>query len=126
MAEKRALQAAILIFGLVPVLGGLFGAVTGYPGEDGGGFPAQHYRYLSGLLLGIGLAFYACIPAIERRGPIIATLAAIVFLGGLARFGGHLLGGDIDGPSAFALVMELAVTPAIALWQRRVAARISG
>jgi hypothetical protein len=106
----------------VPVGGGLWG-VLGHMGTTGGA-SASHARYLSGLLLGIGLAFWAIIPTIERRGEIVRALAAIVFVGGLARLAGALQAGFPTGVS-WALVMELAVTPLLALWRERVARRLT-
>jgi hypothetical protein len=80
-----------------------------------------HYRYLSGLLLGIGLAFWLMIPRIERHGPAVRLLTAIVFVGGLGRLLGGVLHGFPPGPMTWALAMELVVTPLICLWQWRVA-----
>ena len=39
-----------------------------------------HTAYLSGLLLGIGLAFWSVIPTIERRGQIFALMTFLVCL----------------------------------------------
>ena len=119
--ERRLLQIAIALAACVPVVGGVLGAVYGpavfgLHGAIGG---ASHVRYLSGLLLGIGFAFWSCIPGIERRGDLVRLLAVIVVTGGLARLAGDLAHGD-PGPMRWALVMELIVTPALALWQRRI------
>ena len=126
--ERRLLQLAVAIGCLVPFTAGGQGAVLGHSfleGELPGAVPEfdNHVRYLSGLLLGIGLAFAACIPTIERRSELLAVLTGIVVVGGLARLGGldvrqppgtgHLLG----------LAMELLVVPLLLAWQRRVARR---
>ncbi|HEX2818469.1 MAG TPA: DUF4345 family protein [Phenylobacterium sp.] len=120
--ERRLLQAVIAIAGFVPVGAGLWGAL-GRMGTIGSA-SASEARYLSGLLLGIGLVFWACIPTIERRGAVVRALAAIVAIGGLARVLGALQTGF---PSAVVLplVMELGVTPAIALWRERVERRLA-
>ena len=120
--ERRALQIAILLAGIVPVLGGGAGAVLGERafGSWAGAAEDSHMRYLSGLLLAIGLAYWACIPKVERRGEIVRLLTLIVIVGGLARLGGVLVAGD-PGPMRWALVMELGVAPLIWLWQARVA-----
>ena len=121
MTEKRALQFAVGIAGLVPVTAGGLGAI--WPealGLVGRGDALSHLSYLSGLLLGLGLAFWSTIPAIERSR-IFGMLAAIIVLGGLARL---LLAARLGawGLSAtLPLVMELGVTPALWLWQRRIA-----
>jgi hypothetical protein len=83
-----------------------------------------HYRYLSGLLLGIGTLFFLSIPRIERYSVRFRVLGTVVFVGGLARFGGLLSAGVPDPPMLFGLVMELAVTPTICFWQARIAVRI--
>jgi hypothetical protein len=120
--ERRLLQLAILLAGLVPVFGGGAGVLLGarafgdWPGAAGD----SHVRYLSGLLLAIGLTYWACVPTIERRGEIVRLLTFIVFVGGLARLGGVVAAGD-PGAMRWALVMELGVAPLIALWQARVA-----
>ena len=123
--ERRALQIAIGLAACVPVAGGLKGAWLGARGFGvwPGGAADSHFRYLSGLLLAIGLIYWACIPAVERRRPLIRALTAIVVAGGLARLAGWLfLGGD-PGSMRWALIMELGVAPALCLWQAKVAAR---
>lgn len=120
--ERRALQIVIFLAGLVPVLAGGVGAVMGEAafGSWAGAGEDSHIRYLSGLLLGIGLVFWGCAPTIERRGEVIRVLTGIVVIGGLARLGGVLAHGD-PGRIRWALVMELVVTPLLCLWQARIA-----
>ena len=113
--ERRLLQLTIALAGLVPVGGGGWGAL-GYWHDD------SHSRYLSGLLLGIGLTFWWTIPTIERRGPIVRGLAIIVVIGGLARLGAVIQHGSA---LSLPLAMELAVTPLIALWRERVERRLA-
>jgi hypothetical protein len=118
--NRRALQIAIAIAGCVPVAAGLAGVLVGTSMVDLAAAPPpldSHYRYLSGLLLGIGLAFWAMIPRIERHGPAVRLLTFVVFLGGLGRLFGALLHGFPGGAMTWALAMELVVTPAICLWQ---------
>lgn len=120
--EKRLLQAVVCIACLVPLGAGGAGMILGpwmvkgdvVPGLD------SHFRYLSGLLLAIGIAFLTTVPRIETQGARFKLLTAIVLMGGLGRLIALL---SIDGvtPSMYAaLAMELAVTPALALWQHRV------
>ncbi len=82
---------------------------------------ATHGAYLSGLLAGLGLAFWAQIPAIETRGRILGLLTAIVVLGGLARLYAASRLGAWTPSVTLPLLMELGVTPALYAWQRRVA-----
>ena len=121
MTEKRALQFAIALAGLVPVTAGGLGAM--WPealGLAGRSEALSHLSYLSGLLLGLGLAFWSMIPSIEQRGRMFGTLAAIVALGGLARLVLAARLGAWGLSATLPLVMELGVTPALWLWQRRV------
>ena len=120
--ERRLLQAAIALAGLVPVGGGLWG-VLGHMSTQGV-LSASNARYLSGLLLGIGLTFWIAIPTIERRGTIVRGVAAIVVIGGLARLAGALLVTGFPPAVSLPLVMELGVTPLIALWRERVERRL--
>jgi hypothetical protein len=120
--EKRALQVAVAIAGLVPVTAGGLGAVRpALLALAGAPSALTHAAYLSGLLLGIGLVFWSLIPTIERQTRIFTLLTFVVVLGGLARaFAALRLGAG--GPSVILpLVMELGVTPLLCLWQRRVA-----
>jgi Domain of unknown function (DUF4345) len=126
MTEKRLLQAAVALACLVPISAGGFGVIRGPAMLDivAAAPAAAHFRYLSGLLLGIGLGFVAMLPRIEAHARGFRLLAAIVVVGGFGRLLSVALSGAIDAVTLFALAMELAVTPALALWQSRVA-RIS-
>jgi hypothetical protein len=121
--ERRLLQLAVLLAACVPVGAGTAGAVRGAAalGAWPGASADSQDRYLSGLLLAIGLAFWVAIPSIERRALIFRTLTFVVFVGGLARLAGLFLAGD-PGPIRWALVMELIIAPHLCLWQARIAA----
>jgi hypothetical protein len=123
--EIRALQLAIVLGALVPVYGGAMGVLHGANafGAWPGAAADSQVRYLSGLLLAIGLGYWACAPTIERRGREIRLLTMIVLIGGLSRLAGVFLAGD-PGRMWWTLGMELAVAPAIGLWQARVAAGV--
>lgn len=126
-AERRALQAVILAGGCVPVGAGLIGILAGpgaFAAAEASPTLSSHVAYLSGLLLAIGLGFWSCIPRVEVRGHRIRLLAAIVVVGGLARLLALATTGVPQTPHLLALVMELGVTPGIALWQARVASRL--
>jgi hypothetical protein len=118
--QRSALQVAVAVAGLVPVTAGTLGALRpallGLAGAPGA---LTHVGYLSGLLLGIGLGFWSLIPQIERQGRAFGLLTAIVVLGGLARL---VLAVRLEswGLSVILpLMMELAVTPVLWSWQRR-------
>ena len=131
--ERRLLQAAIAVVGLVPIVGGAAGIVFGASAFD----PAatlntsdavavdSHVRYLSGLLLAIGIAFYGLIATIERQTLLVRVLTGLVVTGGLARLYGVIVVGWPSGVMAFALAVELIVTPLLCLCQAGIA-RLSG
>ncbi len=125
--ERRCLQFAMILAACVPIWGGLTGVVGGARafGAWPGAASDSHMRYLSGLLLAIGLVYLACVPAVERRSSVVRTLTALVLAGGLSRLAGVFLAGD-PGSMRWTLAMELGVAPAICLWQARVAARARG
>lgn len=127
--EKRALQLAIAIGGLVPVCAGGAGVLAGVgmiPHAAADPALDSHYRYLSGLLLAIGLGFWSAIPGIERRTGRVRLLTAIVVAGGLARAYGLATGAPPGRAMELALVMELMVTPVLCLWQARIARLAAG
>lgn len=114
------MRAAILLACLVPLSAGLAGALLG-PRLLGGDAAAlsSHLRYLSGLLLGVGVVFAWCALDLRRRGAVFDALAFVVVLGGLARLFGAALEGWPPAPHLAALGMELVVTPLLWLWSRR-------
>lgn len=125
--ERLLLQLAIAVGGFVPVGAGMTGAILGAGMTDG--VPVDpsldsHMRYLSGLLLGIGLAFWEAIPQIERKTSRVRLLTLIVFLGGLVRLIGAAFVAVPNDAMLFGLCMELVITPLLCLWQTRVARRM--
>lgn len=127
--SPRPLQVAVALCGIVPVSAGLAGVLLGprMTGTSAVGLQDvmgldSHYRYLSGLLLGIGLAFWSLIPGIVRQGRAFRLLTALVVVGGIGRLFGIELRGVPPPPMLFGLAMELIVTPLLCLWQARLAA----
>lgn len=120
MPERRFLQIAVAVAGLVPLTAGALGALRPELLLGGPAHALTHGAYLSGLLLGLGLAFWSLIPTIERQGRVFGLLTGMVVLGGLARAFTAARLGIWNLPVALPLVMELGVTPALWLWQRRV------
>src|SRR5215469_17430910 len=126
MPEVRLLKILVGVTCTVPILAGGMGVLLG-PGMFGintaTGAGDSHYRYLSGLLFGIGILFLTTVPRIETSTARFRLLAIIVIVGGFGRLLGVILNRDVDASSLFALGMELGVTPALLMWQARVAAR---
>jgi hypothetical protein len=124
--ERRLLQIVVALACLVPICAGAAGIVFGPAMLDMVGVPTDadsHYRYLSGLLLGIGLAFATTIARIEMQTMRFRVLAAIVVVGGLGRFLSLIVRGMPGKAMLFGLIMELVVTPALVVWQARIAAQ---
>ncbi len=124
--ERRLLQAATALACLVPLSMGLLSILKSAAVLKGMAPPYpvdldSHYRYLSGLLTGIGLVFLAAIPRIESKATIFRTLGFIILVGGLARLLSLIEMGPPGSGHRFGLVMELLVVPALVLWQARVA-----
>lgn len=117
------LRCAVGLGGLVPVSAGLAGVLLGPAmlGEAAEAPADSHYRYLSGLLLGVGLGFWATIPRIGFATLPFRLLTGLVVLGGLGRLVALGMEGWPGAPMIGALAMELAVTPLLCLWQARVA-----
>src|SRR5262245_45930357 len=117
--ERRLLQRVVAVAALVPVAAGLFGVLFGAAGFTGDRLSVSadsHFRYLSGLLFGIGLLFWYTVPRIEEKTSLFRFLTLMVVLGGLARLLGLFLTGLPSLGMLGGLVMELFVTPAICLW----------
>lgn len=121
--ERRLLQQAVGIAAVVPFAVGLYGVLFGQTlsGDVVSVSSASHFRYLSGLLLGIGLCFWSTIPGIEQKTGRFRLLTVIVVVGGLGRLLGLLMTGVPSLAMLGGLAMELVVTPLICLWQTRIA-----
>jgi uncharacterized protein DUF4345 len=123
--ERKLLQQSVAIIATVPVAAGLYGVLFGQAltGDAVSISAESHFRFLSGLLLGIGLCFWSTLPAIEAKTNRFRLLTLLVVIGGL----GRLVGLGLTGlPSLFmigGLILELIVTPVLCLWQTRVANR---
>ncbi|MFD1952534.1 DUF4345 domain-containing protein [Sphingomonas arantia] len=128
--ERRLLQAVAALACLVPLTVGGESVLRGVVYLKGAPIPVppdldSHFRYVSGIFLGLGFGFAYAIAAIERRTAIFRMLGLMVVLGGLARLLSLVEVGVPSNGHLFGLCMELGVVPLLMLWQTRVA-RISG
>lgn len=85
----------------------------------------SHFRYISGLFLGMLLLFASCIPNVERHGARLRMLGFMVFIGGLFRFYSLVAIGTPSLGHRIGLGIELIELPLIILWQARLARRFS-
>ena len=127
--ERKLLQSAIGLACIVPLWMGGESMMEGVRIMKGAS-PASldldsHFRYLSGLLFGLGLAFASCIPGIETKTSRFRILAMIVVIGGLGRLISAIDLGVPGRGHLFGLAMELGVVPLLALWQARIAEHAS-
>jgi hypothetical protein len=123
--ERKLLQQAVAIVASIPVATGLYGVMFGQAltGDAVSISAESHFRFLSGLLLGIGLGFWSTLPSIEIHTGRFRLLTLLIVIGGL----GRLIGLGLTGlPSLFmvgGLIVELIVAPVLCLWQTRIANR---
>ncbi|CAN5893062.1 DUF4345 domain-containing protein [soil metagenome] len=114
LSEKRMLQCSVAVAGLVPVIGGGWGVLSRHLGTPG---VVNHERYLSGLLVAIGLAFWSTVSDIEHKTGQFRLLTTLVFVGGLCRLIGVAIGDGTSWSIMAPLLMELLVAPLLCLWQ---------
>ena len=126
-AERRLLQAVVALACLVPL------SVGGQSVLHGPGFLGHppvipndldsHFRYISGIFLGVGIAFASCVPRIEATGPRFRLLGALVVVGGLSRVVSLIAVGPPSPGHLFGFAMELGAVPLLMLWQAAFARR---
>lgn len=124
-SERTLLQAVVALTCLVPLSASLAGIVGGAawlqpaPATD----MDSHFRYLSGLFLGMAIGFVSCIPGIERKGGRFRLLGMMVVIGGFARLWSLAATGAPSASHLTGLCIELIVVPLLLAWQARVAGR---
>jgi hypothetical protein len=123
---RGALQAVVAVLAATPVATGFAGLLIGpdFLGLDPP-WPRDldsHFRFLSGILLAMGLGWWSCVPGIERKTERFRLLAFLTFAGGLARLLSLALSGAPSAGHLFGLTVEVAVVPLLVFWQTRVAA----
>jgi hypothetical protein len=123
--ERRLLQQAVAIIAMLAVAVGLYGVLFGHAltGDRVSISADSHFRFLSGLLFGIGLCFMSTIPAIETKTGRFRLLTVLVMLGGIGRLIGLMITGIPSLIMLGGLFVELIVTPVLCLWQTRIANR---
>lgn len=123
--QRRLLQVVVAAFATVAVATGLAGALIGpdFLGLDPP-WPRDldsHFRYLSGVLLAMGLTWWSCVPGIERKRERFRLLAFLTFTGGLARLLSLMVAGAPSLGHLYGLTVETVAVPLLAIWQARVA-----
>ena len=122
MIERRLLQLVLLVLSLSPLGFGGIGMIRGAEWLGPASINLDsHFRYLSGIFFGLGLALLSCIPRIETMTLRFRWIAALVVIGGLARLGALPAHGMPGRGHVAGLALELVVTPLLVLWQARLA-----
>lgn len=127
--ERRLLQAVVALLCLIPFTTAAAGILRGAEWLAHDAVRADldsHFRYLSGIFLGLALGFASCIPAIERQGARFRLLGMMVVIGGLARAWSLI---EVGAPSTGHLVglcVELGAVPLVLLWQASLQRRWRG
>jgi hypothetical protein len=115
--SRRALQIGVAAAATLPITASIWDVLHGIQADA---WAINHERYLSGLLLAIGLGFWSTIPHIENKMGRFRLLTFVVVVGGLCRLLGVMLGDPASPEVLLALAMELGITPALCLWQGRI------
>ncbi|MCB1537459.1 MAG: DUF4345 domain-containing protein [Rhodospirillales bacterium] len=127
--ERRGLQICVALAACFTVWGGLRGALFGMAGISDPAFGMRgavdvvdsHFTYLSGIMLAIGIWFWASVPHIEKHSRRFDVLVSAVFAGGVFRLIRVVEGGITDRDTLISLALEVVVAPLLLLWQRRIA-----
>jgi hypothetical protein len=121
--ERKLLQVAFAVAGLVLVGFGLAGVVFGANFTDlsGNVVMDSYLRFLKGMLLAIGLVYWSSVPDIERHGERISLVTFILMLGAVPRLMAVIAHGVPTIGILIGLAGELIFAPLLWLWQGHVA-----
>ena len=125
--SRRALQVLTALLALIPVATGVLGLLgVRDPLYAGLGLPDAplldtNLRFYSGVWLGLGLALWWVVPAIERRETVFRAAWGGIFLGGIGRTLSLAFIGWPPLPFVAVIALELVGAPVFVWWQARVA-----
>jgi hypothetical protein len=121
--QRKLLQIAIAIAGLIGVSFGLAGVVlaTAFTNIFDDGTVDSSVRFYKGMLLAIGLVYWSCIPEIERRGERISLVSFILVCGAASRLMAVIGHGVANVGILLSLMTGLILVPLLWLWQRHIA-----
>ena len=123
--NKRGLQIATGLLGVIPVLTGIitmFGLSD--PIYAAAKIPANalldgNLRFFGGVWLGLGLALYWLIPSVERQTVLFRVVWGMIFLGGIGRLLSMIFLGAPPLPFVGFTALEIIGAPFFIWWQAR-------
>jgi hypothetical protein len=123
--NKRGLQIATGLLGVIPVLTGIitmFGLSD--PIYAAAKIPANplldsNLRFFGGVWLGLGLALYWLFPSIDKQTVLFRVLWGMIFLGGIGRLLSMVLVGAPPLPFVGFTAPEIIGAPFFIWWQAR-------
>ena len=120
--ERKLLQIAFALAGLVLIVFGLAGVFFGANFVDLSGNVEidSYFRFLKGVLLGIGLIYWSSIPDIARHGERVSLVTFILVLGAVPRLLAVISHGVPTIGSLVGLAGELIFAPLLWLWHQHV------
>jgi Domain of unknown function (DUF4345) len=121
--ERKLLQIAFALAGLVLIVFGLAGVFFGADFADlsGNVVMDSYFRFLKGMLLAIGLIYWSSLANIERHGERISLVTFILVLGAVPRLIAVIGHGVPTIGILIGLAGELIFAPLLWLWHRHVA-----
>ena len=121
--ERRLLQIAFALAGLVLIVFGLAGVFFGAHFADLSGSVEMdsYFRFLKGMLLGIGLIYWSSIPDIAWHSERISVVTFILVLGAVPRLIAVIGHGVPTIGILISLAGELIFAPLLWLWHQHVA-----
>ncbi|MGY2127718.1 DUF4345 domain-containing protein [Blastococcus sp. SYSU DS0617] len=124
---RRGLQITLGALAAIPLASGLAGALVGPASLPGGGAAApdveSEYRYTHAIYAAAAPLIWSALPRIEQRGALVRGVSGALFAGGAARLLAWRRTGRPSPALVGATALELLGTPALVVWQHRVATR---
>ena len=121
--ERKLLQIAFALTGLLLIAFGLAGVFFGANFADLSGSVEMdsYFRFLKGMLLGIGLIYWSSIPDVARHAERISVVTFILVLGAVPRLLAVIGHGVPTIGILIGLAGELIFAPLLWLWHQHVA-----